>query len=82
MVKKHSRDLWYLYRKNLNNWAVCYVAELFPSQYSQEEMFLLSRKGKVLCFAVLLSFFPEKRISDYIEHRPVIQVFTVLGRKM
>jgi len=68
------------YRKNLNNWTVCYVVGLSSlSIVKKFFFFFLSRKGERGCaLAVFLAPFPEKGILDYIAHRPIIQVFTVL----
>jgi len=41
--------------------------------------FFLSQRGeRGRVFAVFFAPFPEKGIPDYIAHRPIIQVFTVL----
>ena len=68
-----------IYRKNLDNWTVCYVVGAFLSQYGQEisAFVSVSERGKGLCFAVFFAPFPEKGILGCIAHRPNIQVFTV-----
>ena len=69
------REVWY--RKNLNNWTVCYVVGLSSLSMVKKKK-ILSQKGERGCvFAVFFAPFPEKGILDYIAHRPIIQVFTV-----
>jgi len=67
------------YRKNLNNWTVCYVVGLSsPSMVKKFFFFFLSQRGGMgRVFAVFFAPYPEKGIPDYIAHRPIIQVFTV-----
>jgi len=69
----------YTYRKNLNNWTVCYVVGLSsPGMVKKLLFFFLSRKGgRGRVFAVFFAPFPEKGILDCMAHRPIIQVFTV-----
>jgi len=69
----------FIYRKNLNNWTVCYVVGLSsPSMVKKFLFFPLSHRGeRGRVFAVFFAPFPEKGIPDYIAHRPIIQVFTV-----
>jgi len=68
-----------IYRKNLNNWTVCYVVGLSsPSKVKKFCFFFPSRRGEGgRVFAVFFAPFPEKGILDFIAHRPIIQVFTV-----
>ena len=40
--------------------------------------FLSERGGMGRVFAVFFAPYPEKGIPDYIAHRPIIQVFTVV----
>jgi len=71
----------WVYRKNLNNWTVCYVVGLSsPSLVKNFLFFFLSQRGgRGRVFAVFFAPFPEKGIPDYIAHRPIVQVFTVMG---
>jgi len=39
----------------------------------------VSEGGKGPCFCCVFAPFPEKGILDFIAHRPIIQVFTVLS---
>ena len=71
------------YRKNLNDWTVCYVVGLSSLSMVKNFFFFfffLSRKGERGCvFGVFFAPFPDKGILDYIAHRPITQVFTVLS---
>ena len=57
---------------------MCYVVGL-SSLSKVKIFFFLSRRGERGCaFAVFFAPFLEKGILDYIAHRPIIQIFTVV----
>jgi len=60
---------------------VCYVVGLSsPSKVKKFFFFSVPEGGRGRVFAVFFAPFPEKGILDFIAHRPIIQVFTVLLR--
>ena len=68
------------YRKNLNNWTVCYVVGLSslavrPSNFLF--LFCLGGGERGSVFAVFFAPFPEKGILNHIAHGPIIQVLNL-----
>ena len=69
------------YRKNLNNWTVCYVIGHSSPSKVKIFFFSVSEGGEGPCFCCVFAPFPGKGILDFIATRPIIQVFTVCNAK-